>query len=541
MSTDVLAPERYDQLLIDVKHDLRNSYASVGLETEVAGLQGWKAQLEADGSFGRILNGPQWIDRVAIRDGAVNADKVVAQFIIANEFTTAAGPADRVSLSTAGIQVYGTISAVPNQKVVDFQTSGDFALGDPGGNQITFDIGTGVLEVPAAVIPDLTISNVSAGIVGGNYDSAAANPKIRFSTAGIEAWNSGGTKTFDLKTSDGSITITGAFTVKSAVSGSRVEILNSGTFWYNSGGLRAKILSDGSGFLGSTNGLVSGASISWLTNGSTIINADAITAGDFSADRIFGGTLTIGDITISGTISAANFGGGTLGGGFDLGTQSITIGGTGKLKFGTNALDYLGNDKLYFAVGTGETAKVRFENPSYPSRYGEIAGLGTSSRFSTYLNATYDANNAAQITANSEAAANSGIQLFIKTGTSTNTVWWILHDSISMIVNADTKFSISTAVVRMTGKLYPGTGSSDLGGAYIAADGVGGIDIRLGDAAGADAFYIQDSAPANVWGVNSNGQMIFPAANDASALGSYHGRIGVYVGGSLKYLAAYNA
>jgi hypothetical protein len=81
--------------------------------------------------------------------------------------------------------------------------------------------------------------------------------------------------------------------------------------------------------------------------------------------------------------------------------------------------------------------------------------------------------------------------------------------------------------------------------AYIAAEANSTaanswIYVNLADAAGASQFRIHDSAAAQVFGVNSDGDIIRPIANDSTALGAYYGRVPIYINGSLKYLAVYS-
>src|SRR5690606_34342892 len=135
-----------------------------------------------------------------------------------------------------------------------------FVLGTGTSNILSYDPETGVWTVPQVFTQGLTISDVAGGRLGGTYytsPNASDFPRMQISTAGIQAWNSGGTQTFNLNAATGNLTITGTFLLQSAASGSRVDIRNTGITWYNGTQARAQILNDGSGFLGSTNGLPS--------------------------------------------------------------------------------------------------------------------------------------------------------------------------------------------------------------------------------------------------------------------------------------------
>lgn len=205
------------------------------LERDIRGLKGWRRDLEEDTAFGRITSGQQWIDGVSIVDGTVEGNVFRSQVTISNLFKTAESPADRWELDSAGFRAYGTVSAVPNTKTVDFGSNGDFELG-VSPNQITFVAATGTLTVPAAVIGSLTIASVGSGILGGSYATSGSNPKITLSTAGIVATNSGGTTTFNLEAASGDFFMTGNFTIASSTSASsRLELKQTGIELWKSG------------------------------------------------------------------------------------------------------------------------------------------------------------------------------------------------------------------------------------------------------------------------------------------------------------------
>lgn len=68
----------------------------------------------------------------------------------------------------------------------------------------------------------------------------------------------------------------------------------------------------------------------------------------------------------------------------------------------------------------------------------------------------------------------------------------------------------------------------------------GSIYMTLGDSGGVDLFKVKDSGGNDLFGVNSNGDLVRPITNDATALGSYYGRVPIYINGALKYLGVYN-
>lgn len=227
-----------------------------------------------------------------------------------------------------------------------------------------------------------------------------------------------------------------------------------------------------------TNINVTGGSVAGSVVGSGIQGGN-INTGSIAADKISVSTLAaieanLGTIT-AGTINATNitvqnldFGhmqqSGALAADQDFGVNDLTINSSGRLNFGTGGSDHLGNDELFFAVGTGQTAKIRFENPSFSTRFGEVAGSGTSSEFRTFLNATYDANDAAQVTMIAKNG-DSEIQALINTN-GTPTWLWVLDGGISFNYNVGAMGQFTTSgmtsegFVRSFGKIFPGNQSS---------------------------------------------------------------------------------
>ncbi|MCZ7575960.1 MAG: hypothetical protein M5U18_02450 [Dehalococcoidia bacterium] len=122
--------------------------------------------------------------------------------------------------------------------------------------------------------------------------------------------------------SAGVLTATGA-TIKSGAGNARAELTAvNGVSVYDSGGtVRGRLSTDGSGFLGSTNGLSTGAAVRWTSAGAATINADAITTG----------TINAGTITVS-NLNATNLTTGTLGNG----GSGIGLGGTNGLSISGN-------------------------------------------------------------------------------------------------------------------------------------------------------------------------------------------------------------
>ena len=151
MTEATLSAADLDTWKQEFMRDLQGRFAPMATADDVQRLQGWRKKMEADGSFGRIFNGPQWLDGVAIRDGVISGAKLKADLVISNTFRTndpTTDPTgDRMELDSAGLRWYGTVSGTPNTKIVDFSPSG-FEIGN-GSNKISYVASTGVLTVPA--------------------------------------------------------------------------------------------------------------------------------------------------------------------------------------------------------------------------------------------------------------------------------------------------------------------------------------------------------------------------------------------------------
>lgn len=226
--------------LARMKQEILGLSAPASIVGEVAQSTKFRRMLGSDMAIGRLLTGPQFIDSVAIDNGAVIASKLEAQLVLATAIIAGAvSPADRLELDATGFRAYGTVSATPNTNTLNIQNDGDFTFG-VSPNQIAFVASTGVLTVPAAVITSLTIAAVGSGIVGGNYDTASGNPKLRLSTSGIEMWNASSAKTVALNAADGTFVLSndpsGANRISIADTG--IELWKSSTrqFYLQAGG-----------------------------------------------------------------------------------------------------------------------------------------------------------------------------------------------------------------------------------------------------------------------------------------------------------------
>lgn len=290
--------------------------------------------------------------------------------------------------------------------------------------------------------------------------------------------------------------------------------------------------------------LGSGASTRGIDTGSTTFFAGAATpssapfkvtsSGVLSATgATITGALTASSLTITGT---ASFSGGTMtlpnGGSItstnvDLnqGTLSnltvdgdITIGSGGKLKFGSGASDYMDNNILHFESPSSTASKIEFVSGTNAPR-----SIVESSASSTY--------SAISITSYNSSFPNRMAQLYLAAGDN------------STVANGAT-LSIGDGSVSTSVGFYvsydPTTAKSNFL-IYNSKSGTSNdITMRLGGTAGSEQFKISDSGGTQVFGVNSDGDLIRPITNDATALGAYYGRIPIYINGSLKYLAVYS-
>lgn len=185
------------------------------------------------------------------------------------------------------------------------------------------------------------------------------------------------------------------------------------------------------------------------------------------------------------------------------GTNYLAFDGTniemrGKLKFGSGGNSYLDGTIQHFELTGSNTAVIEMKagaaNPAI-----QIQGFANS----TDAQSTYSA-----------TATNAGT---LRAG--------------SVFVNATAADNTTNVTVRAS---KAGVTQSE-----FVAEGDGYAYVGLGDSAGAKNFEVRDSSGAMVLGVNSNGELIRPITNDATALGAYHGRVPIYINGSLKYLGVY--
>jgi len=289
----------------------------------------------------------------------------------------------------------------------------------------------------------------------------------------------------------------------------------------------------------------SGATTRGISRGSTTFYAGSATPGSAPFRVSSAGALVASSATITGTINTGTLTatGGTIGG-LTINASDLTIGSGKKIYFGSGQNDYLGDDRIHLEVaassvaridiGDGGTTYINELRGAVDSTWSDMT-LISSSAGSRAAALTLHAANADNLTSISMTAwPNSGNVPYVRVDSDGDVV--IDHGASA----ANFATFRSDGHVTFEGHFFPGTGTGPQSTSYISSDGTGGLDFTLGDDAGTDAFYIRDSGANDLFGVNSNGQLIRPITNDSTALGSYFGRVPIYINGSLKYLAVYS-
>ena len=447
----------------------------------------------------RSPNGPGTIRGKAIKPKSVTAGLVnVSSLEAVNSKTGALSVTGAITMGTTG----ASFSA--GQSAYDTGTPGwwlewnagtpRFSLGNPSGQKLLWN-GT-TLAITGSVTA--TTGTIGGWIIGATdlTESGGGGTVGLASSGSVRIWVGHATPSsapFRVS-SAGVATMIGAV-IGSATSGARVELNpTNGVSVYDSGGtVRGRLLTTGAGYLGSTDGTSATAALSWTTGGVATINASAITTGTLNASGITVTNLNASSIT-AGTLVADRISGGSLGGGINLGSADLTLNSTGSIKWGSS-------------TSTISSSKISIQSTSFGGGI-EFKDSGGAVRGSIFC-------------------ASTDVDFSGRSGNG------------GMLVSASETRIYDTAqiVVGSLGPLYL-TAGNVTGAVYLYSNG--DVDMKLGDAAGARVFYVTDSSGVDQFGVNSNGDLIRPIANDATALGAYFGRVPIYINGSLKYLAVYS-
>ncbi|GIW17430.1 MAG: hypothetical protein KatS3mg064_0587 [Tepidiforma sp.] len=499
--------------------------------------------LLADRSLGRALNGPLWLSGASVVDGTVTASKLIVNTLESITINTGSlnvtgtivaatsfpATGSRVEIGSAGLWGYNG----PSSTTFRLNTDGSGSIGI-GTTAMTWNT-SGVVSIPKAAIGTLTIADIGGGVLGGTYQTSTGTSRIDISTSGIVAY-SGGTETFRLNATTGAMTATGSFTIQSALSGTRVVISNAGGIeGYNASGRTFRInASTGDGFIGPES---SARRIEWDSSGVKIggvyldsstgkITASSLSVTSLSAISADLGTITAGTIS-GGTITASAITTGTLnfGSGGTVNTTGTVTGTFGGLNLAN--LTVTGNITL------GSGGKIIDADGSEWNSSGLI--LKSAGVFGDAIKWNHGGSDVGSIT-----GSTSGMYMY-QGSSGFGTSHLFLSSSAARLQHGSSGYflSVTGAGIQTGGPIYPGTTGliqSDNSLSYVNE----GIAIVLGDAGGTYTWDVRNSNGTRVFGVSSNGSLFRAIANDATALGSYFGRVPIYINGSLKYLAVYN-
>lgn len=140
------------------------------------------------------------------------------------------------------------------------------------------------LLIDDAHISDLTVSKVTAGTIGADFilgariKTADTGSRVELNSTGLQAYNSGGTQTVNIAAADGSVTILGQLV--SGTSGKRLEINPTSTllpeirFYADTGSNYGFINSFGSG----TDAMVGVSSGRWDSSGTSVVSRLILTS-----------------------------------------------------------------------------------------------------------------------------------------------------------------------------------------------------------------------------------------------------------------------
>lgn len=371
---------------------------------------------------------------------------------------------------------------------------------------------------------DLTSDAGATGMASsGGYriwvgDATPANAEFRVSSAGALTATSATITGAITATSGtlGSLTVTGQLNVSSTSSGIRggQTAWGTGTGFYlgnNSGGTPVFSVGDGS------------HGITW--NGTQLSVLGSAVLGDVQVSS--GGNIRSGATSYaSGTGWILEYNGGTPR--FRVGTATsgsnyLAFDGTnvemrGKLKFGSGGDSYLDGTIQHFEVASGGTTVVEFKNAAN-ARYSYIVGTAgsSSSLCNIYSQNSSTPNHYGMVATQVGDASSTPNSAWLEVGDGTNPA----RAKVSAF------YDPSGAVALIDLQNFKSGSGND-------------IRVRLGGSAGSEQLKVLDSGGAQVFGVNSDGDIIRPIANDSTALGAYYGRVPIYINGSLKYLSVYS-
>lgn len=363
-----------------------------------------------------------------------------------------------------------------------------FSLGNPSGNSLTWDGSalnvTGAMTATSGAIGGWTVNatNLAGGSAtldsSGFLNLGTGNNIVKASAtdATYRLWVGNATPA----SAPFSVDKTGALSSSSGDIGG--WSITSSALQLGSGATTRGIDSGSIAFYAG-NATPSSAPFRVSTAGALTASNITVTGGSVTASSINTGTLNFGS---SGTVNTTGSVTGTFGG---LNLANLTVTGTITLGSGGSIVDADGSTwtqsgiSLVSAGAFGDTIKWRVSGVDIGSLYANSANL-----FMQYK---------------------------------TNGIVSVYNDGATLQNNAGTNFLA-------------------VNGTSISGTSLNSISWKLGDAAGVQQFVIQDSGGNTVFGINSNGDLIRPIANDATALGAYYGRVPIFINGALRYLGVYN-
>lgn len=177
----------YEELRTRLVQDFNSYFAPSTAMDTISSLAGWKSKVMGDGSFGRIFNGPQWLDGVAIRDGVISTAKLKATMVVSNTFTTSdTANADRVEFTSAGIKTYGTISGTPNIVTAWLKTDGTGFVGSTDGTATTAALAWTNAAATGSMRNTITIGSGGKLAFGGSGADYLDNNILHFEVSNVE-------------------------------------------------------------------------------------------------------------------------------------------------------------------------------------------------------------------------------------------------------------------------------------------------------------------------------------------------------------------
>jgi hypothetical protein len=439
----------------------------------------------------RTPNGPATIRGKQIRPKSISAGHIAVSDL------------ESVNAKTGDLSVTGSIKMT---------AAGSFSAG-----QTAYNTGVGWWLDDSGATPRFSLGNSGGSRI--TWDGSTLNivGTLTATSGSIGGWTIGAT---DLTGSGGVIGLASSGSIR-IWSGNATP--SSAPFQVDSlGNLTATAGAIGGWGIDSTSGLKlgSGASTRGIATGATAFYAGSATPSSAPFNVTTAGAVSCSNLTVTGgSLKADTINTGTLafasGGTMNGASVTGTLGNTG----GTLNLGKL-TVAGQITLGSGGSI-IDADGSTWDQNGLILAATGSLGDVITFNRAGFSPFGNIQST----FATNLGQMRMSTTATSSRSAALSLSATAA---DGTTNAGLTTA------KSGGGTG------AEVTAYADGNIEAHLGDAAGVNRFKILDSS-VEVFGITSDGELVRPITNDATALGAYHGRIPIYINGSLKYIPAYDA